>query len=97
MPFKYLLIATFGALLFINYSGTAATTAADLSQKKAEFLPLASFLYANRDPMRVGWYNTSSMPLEKDFKTVQKGPLVHFLCSSSPEKMKGNISLHFGF
>ena len=44
MPFKYLLIATFGALLFINYSGTAATTATDLSQKKGEFLPLASFL-----------------------------------------------------
>ena len=37
MPFKYLLIATFGALLFINYSGTAATTAADLSQKKQDF------------------------------------------------------------
>ena len=69
MPFKYLLIATFGALLFINYIGTAATAAADLSQKKAEFLPLASFLYANRDPMRVGWYNTSSMPSGKDFKT----------------------------
>jgi len=54
MPFKYLLIATFGALLFINYSGTAATAATDLSQKKAEFLPLASFLYAKRNPMRVG-------------------------------------------
>ena len=36
MPFKYLLIATFGTLLFISYNGTAATTGADLSQKKTE-------------------------------------------------------------
>ena len=30
MPFKHLLIATYGALLFINYSGIAVTAAADL-------------------------------------------------------------------
>ncbi|RTZ79360.1 MAG: hypothetical protein DSY98_05945 [SAR324 cluster bacterium] len=93
MPFKYLLIATFGALLFINYSGTAATTAADLSQKKAEFLPLASFLYANRDPMRVGWYNTSSMPLEKDFKTDAKRPVGSFFVQLKPRKNEGEYQL----
>ncbi len=93
MPFKYLLIATFGALLFINYSGTAATTAADLSQKKGEFLPLASFLYANRDPMRVGWYNTSSMPLEKDFKSDAKRPVGSFFVQLKPRKNEGEYQL----
>jgi len=97
MPFKYFLIATFGTLLFINYSDTAATAAADLSQRKVEFLPLASFLYANRDPMRVGWYNTSSMPLEKDFKTATKRPVGSFFVQLKPRKNEGNISLHFGF
>ena len=81
MQFKYLLIATFGALLFINYSGTAATMGADLSQKKAEFLPLASFLYANRDPMRVGCITRPVCRWEKTLKQMQKDPLVHFLCS----------------
>ena len=93
MPLKYLLIATFGALLFINYSGTAATTGADLSQKKAEFLPLASFLFANRDPMRVGWYNTSSMPLEKDFKTDAKRPVGSFFVQLKPRKNEGEYQL----
>ena len=93
MPFKYLLIATFGALFFINYSGTAATMAADLSQKKGEFLPLASFLYANRDPMRVGWYNTSSMPLEKDFKTDAKKPVGSFFVQLKPRKNEGEYQL----
>ena len=93
MPFKYLLIATYGSLLFINYSGTAVTVAADLSQKKTEFLPLASFLYANRDPMRVGWYDTSSMPLEKDFKTDAKRRVGSFFVQLKPRKNEGEYQL----
>ena len=93
MPFKYLLIATYGSLLFIYYCGTAVTVAADLSQKKSEFLPLASFLYANRDPMRVGWYNTSSMPLEKDFKTDAKRRVGSFFVQLKPRKNEGEYQL----
>jgi len=93
MPHRYLLITIIGVMFFLKNSVTAGTKVEGFLQKKTEFLPLASFLYANRDPMRVGWYNISNNHLEKGFKKVVKKPVGSFFVQLKPRKNEGEYQL----
>ncbi|HBL54953.1 MAG TPA: hypothetical protein DDZ36_03455, partial [Deltaproteobacteria bacterium] len=68
MSRKLYLIAMIGILIFFKSHVLAVTLSADLKTLEAETLPLASFLFAQLDPMRVGWHNK---PNGNEFKDLQ--------------------------
>ena len=59
MSHKFHLIVIIGHLFILNCSTFSTTLVTEVSATEAEILPLASFLFAHRDQMRVGWRNTS--------------------------------------
>ena len=63
MMFKKYLAAITGSFLLFNCGGFTTIQSAEFNKAQIEILPLTSFLFANRDPMRAGWH----------FKSFNKG------------------------
>ena len=76
---KYLASIT-GLFLLLNLYGVSIIESAEFKKAQIEILPLTSFLFANRDPMRAGWYQDSIIRDAKKFKSVN--PVYEALTSS---------------
>ena len=71
---KYLAAITTGAFLLFNCDEFSTIQSAEFNQAQIEILPLTSFLFANRDPMRVGWHFESINKAVKNLKSITKKP-----------------------
>ena len=74
MIFKKYLAAITGYFLLFNLHGFSTIQTADFNQAQIEILPLTSFLFANRDPMRAGWHRDSISKGVKNLKSVTEKP-----------------------
>ena len=68
MIFKKYLAAITGYFLLFNFHGFSTIRSAELNHRQIEILPLTSFLFANQDPMRAGWYRD---PISKGVKNLK--------------------------
>ena len=93
MSHKFPLIVIIGPLFILNCSTFSTTLVAEVSTTEEEILPLASFLFAHRDQMRVGWYITSRKPLIKDLPTVARNPAGSIFVQLKPRKNEGEYQL----
>ena len=75
MTFKKYLAAIAGHFLLFNFHGFSTIHSAELNQAQIEILPLTSFLFANRDPMRAGWHPDPISKGVKKLKSVTEKPV----------------------
>lgn len=93
MSHKFHLIVIIGPLFILNCSTFSTTLVAEVSATEEEILPLASFLFAHRDQMRVGWYITSRKPVVKDLRTVSGNPAGSIFVQLKPRRNEGEYQL----
>ena len=93
MSRKLYLIAMIGILIFFKSHVFAVTLSADLKTLEAETLPLASFLFAQLDPMRVGWHNKPNGNEFKDLQPNEKKPVGSLFVQLRPRKFEGEYQL----
>ncbi|MBC8257952.1 MAG: LysM peptidoglycan-binding domain-containing protein [SAR324 cluster bacterium] len=79
-------------LVFISNAHKAAN-ATDLILNKKDHLPLTSFLFANRDQMRVGWYNNEKHAADINSKTTKDKPVGSLFVQLKPRKNEGEYQL----
>ncbi len=85
---KYLVAFT-GLFLLFNLQSYSTINSAEFYQTKKEILPLTSFIFANRDPMRVGWHRESINKSSKDLKSVSKKPVGSLFVQIKPRLNEG--------
>ena len=83
---KYYLEIFAGCYFLINSISPAGVQAAELNLIEREALPLASFLFAHHDQMRVGWYN---QPFSPDIEN----PVGSLFVQLKPRKNEGEYQL----
>ena len=93
MSFKFHLSAVIAALFFFNSPAPAASLSASSKAVEAETLPLASFLFAQRDPMRVGWYDNSNNQELKDLRPEGTKAVGSLFVQLRPRKYEGEYQL----
>ena len=76
MIFKIYLAAITGYFFLFNFHGFSTIQSAELNQAQTDILPLTSFLFANRDPMRAGWHRDPISKGVKNLKSVNKKTLI---------------------
>lgn len=90
---KFCLIIIAGCYFLINTFSPAAIRAAELNLIEREELPLASFLFAHHDQMRVGWYNESFSSEIKNLRSDTQKPVGSLFVQLKPRKNEGVYQL----
>ena len=85
MIFKKYLASITGYFLLFNFHGFSTIQSAELNQAQIEILPLTSFLFANRDPMRAGWHRDPISEGDKYLNQLLKNLWDLYLFSSSQD------------
>ena len=93
MSFKFHLTAIITALFFFNSPAVAVTLPAVSKAIETETLPLASFLFAQRDPLRVGWHDNSHKQELKDLRQQESKPVGSLFVQLRPRKYEGEYQL----
>ena len=93
MMFKKYLAAITGAFLLFNCDGFSTIQSAEFNQAQIEILPLTSFLFANRDPMRAGWHFESINKGVKNLKSITKKPVGSLFVQLKPRMNEGEYQL----
>ena len=93
MIFKKYLAAITGYFLLFNFHGFSTIQSAEFNQAQIEILPLTSFLFANRDPMRVGWHRDPISKGVKNIKSVTKKPVGSLFVQLKPRLNEGEYQL----
>ena len=93
MSHKFHLIVIIGPLFLLNCSTFSTTLVAEVSATEEEILPLASFLFAHRDQMRVGWHITSRKPVVKDLRTMSENRAGSIFVQLKPRRNEGEYQL----
>ena len=97
MSFKFHLTLIITALFILNSpaTGTTLTAASKVigTETKSETLPLASFLFAHRDPLRVGWHDNSHKKKLKNFRPQEAKPVGSLFIQLRPRKYEGEYQL----
>ena len=102
MSFKFHITLIITALYIFN--SLAASTLPTVSkakitqtktktEAKTEILPLASFLFAQRDPLRVGWHDNSYEHELKDLHLQEAKPVGSLFVQLRPRKYEGEYQL----
>ena len=89
---KYLAAIT-GSFLLLNFHGFSTIQSAEFNQAQIEILPLTSFLFANRDPMRAGWYREPISKGVKNLKSVTEKPVGSLFVQLKPRLNEGEYQL----
>ena len=89
MSIKFHLTAIITALFFFNSPAVANTLPAVSKEIETETLPLASFLFAQRDPLRVGWHDNSHKQELKDLRQQESKPVGSLFVQLRPRKYEG--------
>ena len=93
MTFKFHLSAVIVALFFFNSPAPATSLSPSSKIVEAETLPLASFLFAQRDQMRVGWYDNSNNQELKDLRPEGTKAVGSLFVQLRPRKYEGEYQL----
>ena len=93
MSRNFYFIAIIGILFFFQSQSIAETSSADFKIIDAEALPLASFLFAQRDQMRIGWYNKFDQQEVKDLRPNSNHPVGSLFVQLRPRKYEGEYQL----
>ena len=89
---KYLAAIT-GSFLLLNFHGFSTIQSAEFNQAQIEILPLTSFLFANRDPMRAGWHREPISKGVKNLKSVTEKPVGSLFVQLKPRLNEGEYQL----
>ena len=89
MIFIKYLAAIIGYFLIINFHGFSTIQSAEFNQTQIEILPLTSFLFANRDPMRAGWHREPISKAVKNLKSVTEKPVGSLFVQLKPRLNEG--------
>ncbi len=93
MIYKKYLASITGLFLLLNLYGVSIIESAEFKKAQIEILPLTSFLFANRDPMRAGWYRDSIIRDAKKFKSVNEKPVGSLFVQLKPRLNEGENQL----
>ena len=93
MSFKFHLATIIALLFFLNSPATATSFSAVSKAVATETLPLASFLFVQRDPMRVGWYDNSNKLEQKDLLPESAKVVGSLFVQLRPRKYEGEYQL----
>ena len=93
MSFKLYLTVIITALFFFNIPANAVTLPAVSTAIETEILPLASFLFAQRDPLRVGWHDNLHKQQLKDIRPQEAKPVGSLFVQLRPRKYEGEYQL----
>ena len=93
MIFKKYLAAITGYFLLFNFHGFSTVQSAEFNQAQIEILPLTSFLFANRDPMRAGWHREPISKGVKNLKSVTEKPVGSLFVQLKPRLNEGEYQL----
>jgi len=93
MMFNKYLAAITGFFLLFNCYGFSTIFSAEFNQTQEEILPLTSFLFANRDPMRAGWHRESISKGLKDLKSVTEKPVGSLFVQLKPRLNEGEYQM----
>ncbi len=91
--FKKLLALISGLFLLVNFHGVSISQSSEFKQSQMEILPLTSFLFANRDTMRAGWYRRPVSKNNKNIKSVAKKPVGSLFVQLKPRFNEGEYQL----
>jgi len=80
-------------ILFFGSYEKNISFSADLNKLKIEILPIASFVFALREPMRVGWYNLQKSYNKKSFKNDISKPVGSLFVQLRPKKFEREYQL----
>jgi hypothetical protein len=81
------------ALFFFNSPTVAVTLPAVSKANETETLPLATFLFAQRDPLRVGWHDNSHNQQLKNIRPQEAKPVGSLFVQLRPRKYEGEYQL----
>ncbi len=93
MMFKKYMAAITWAFLLFNFDVFSTIQSAEFNQEQIEILPLTSFLFANRDPMRAGWHFKSFNKGVKNQKSITKKPVGSLFVQLKPRINEGEYQL----
>jgi hypothetical protein len=93
MSFKFHLATIIALLFFLNSPAPAVALSTVSKAIETETLPLASFLFAQRDPMRVGWYDNSNIQEQKDLRPESAKAVGSLFVQLRPRKYEGEYQL----
>jgi len=93
MSFKFHLATIIALLFFLNSPAPAVALSTVSKAIETETLPLASFLFAQRDPMRVGWYDNSNIQEQKDLRLESTKAVGSLFVQLRPRKYEGEYQL----
>ena len=89
---KYL--AKFTIFFFLlNFHSFSTIQSAQFNQAQIEIIPLTSFLFANRDPMRAGWHQDFVSKGTKNLKSFTKKPVGSLFVQLKPRLNEGEYQL----
>ena len=93
MKFNKYLAALTGSFLLFNFNGFSTIQSAEWNQAQIEILPITSFLFANRDPMRAGWHRDHNSKSVKNLKSVTEKPVGSLFVQLKPRLNEGEYQL----
>ena len=93
MIFKKYLATITGYFLLFNFYVFSTIQSAELIQTQIEILPLTSFLFANRDPMRAGWHRDPISKGVKNLKSFTEKPVGSLFVQLKPRLNEGEYQL----
>ena len=93
MIFKIYLAAITGYFFLFNFHGFSTIQSDEFNKAQIEILPLTSFLFANRDPMRAGWHHDSISQGIKNLKSVTEKPVGSLFVQLKPRLNEGEYQL----
>ena len=79
-------------LFFESYTKNISFSA-DLTKSKIEILPIASFIFAQREPIRVGWYNLPKSYKNNSSQYSNSKPIGSLFVQLRPRKFEGENEL----
>jgi len=93
MKFNKYLAALTGSFLLFNFNGFSTIQSAEWNQAQIEILPITSFLFANRDPMRAGWHRDHISKSVKNLKSFTEKPVGSLFVQIKPRLNEGEYQL----
>ena len=93
MLLKYFVIPIFAILFFFSINDQHVLHSAETSIVETEILPIASFLFAQRESMRVGWYKRHYFYRQKYQKQKVDKPIGSLFVQIRPRKFEGEYRL----
>ncbi|MBG56185.1 MAG: hypothetical protein CL935_03530, partial [Deltaproteobacteria bacterium] len=91
--FKKFIASISVLFLLLNFHSVSISQSSEFKQSQMEILPLTSFLFANRDTMRAGWYISPASKNKKNLKSVTKKPEGSLFVQLKPRFNEGEYQL----